>query len=234
MSGRRPTQEFYRRGISRGIVASNGRYNGLQEMMLVSHGSNAQRAADHVGNYELGFQQYGRVSPPRSDRSESPIREHFAGFANQVNVVPQVLHSGPVYDVFEGSYGRITSVIIKRPKAGRDLAQEIENANFAKNEAWMLEEFRDAPYFARLLHRHADRNKIQLVVEKYEMNLATHFANLSMQRGKIDLPSIARQLLIALSHMEKHHILHSSLKLKNMYVKEVSGKRICDFQCFQN
>lgn len=171
-----------------------------------------------------------QFSPPRSDRSGSPIREHFAGFANQVYLVPQVLHSGSVYEVFEGSFGRIHPVIIKRPKVGRDLSEEIANANFTKNEAWMLEEFRDVPYMARLLHRHADRNRIQLVVEKYEYNLATHFANLSIHRDKIDLPTIAKQLLIALSHMEKHNILHSSLRLKDMYLKEVSGKRNCDFR----
>lgn len=128
--------------------------------------------------------------------------------------------TGSVYRVCEGIFGDYPSVLVK----------ETVNREAARNEVRMLQRLSDSENIMRLFHVAVTSEKSSLVVQRYDYNLLRYLRELKNQEyhqpPAFDYAKIFREVFQGLMFMHGKNIAHRNIRLKNVYIHQISGKKI--------
>lgn len=134
--------------------------------------------------------------------------------------------SGSVYTLYEGKFGFYPNVVVKQAKRrGTSLQRGKTHKELAMNDIQMMQQLGGSGYVMRLIHDEWTGEDINLVVFKYDYNLAEFLEAVedgSKLYEELDPIKLFEGMFKAISHLHARRIVHCDIKLKNLYINRGS------------
>lgn len=148
---------------------------------------------------------------------------------------PPPIASGSVYSLYRGSFGSYPRVIMKHASRNRTFESGKTHGTLVSNDIQMMQILSGSENMARIFHHEYTADDVVLAAELYNYNLSGFLSSVEegMRRFEdLDPVKVFKQMFEALSFMHEKEIIHRDLRMKNLYIHEVSGESYYLFYLF--
>lgn len=133
------------------------------------------------------------------------------------------LASGSVYTLYDGKFGSYRNIVVKQAKRqGISLQRGKTHEELVINDIQMLQKLDRSDLVMRLIHWEQTAENINLVVFKYDYNLAEFLEGVEDGSKLIKelepTTKLFNQMFQAISYLHGLQIVHCDIKLKNLYI----------------